>query len=214
VISKFRNPASGLIHFFSAVLALVGLVLMVVASSGQVLKQISVAVYGLCLVTLFSASATYHLVNPSEAALRRLRKFDHSAIYVLIAGTYTPICINFFTGFLRWGFLSVIWGIALAGVIVKLFVINAPRWVTAGVYLVMGWMAVFVIKPMLANMPAGALWWMLAGGLVYSVGAIIYITKKMDFFPNVFGFHEIWHIFVSLAALCHFIMIYQYIALA
>jgi len=214
VISKFRNPVSGLIHFFSALLALVGLVLMVVASSGQALKQVSVAIYGLSLVTLFTASATYHLVNPSEAALRRLRKFDHSAIYVLIAGTYTPICINFFTGFLRWGFLSVIWGIAVAGVIVKLFVINAPRWVTAGVYLVMGWMAVFVIKPMLATMPAGALWWMLAGGLVYSVGAVIYITKKMDFFPNVFGFHEVWHIFVSLAALCHFIMIYQYIALA
>lgn len=214
MISKFRNPVSGLIHFFSALLALVGLVLMVVASSGQALKQVSVAIYGLSLVTLFTASATYHLVNPSEAALRRLRKFDHSAIYVLIAGTYTPICINFFTGFLRWGFLSVIWGIAVAGVIVKLFVINAPRWVTAGVYLVMGWMAVFVIKPMLATMPAGALWWMLAGGLVYSVGAVIYITKKMDFFPNVFGFHEVWHIFVSLAALCHFIMIYQYIALA
>jgi hemolysin III len=200
-------------HLFSAVLAVVGLGFLLVASLGHSLKQLSMAIYGLSLVTLFSASAIYHLSNSSEAVLGRLRKFDHSAIYVLIAGTYTPICINFFSGFLRWGFLSLIWGIALAGVIVKLFVINAPRWVTAGVYLVMGWMAVFVIKPMLRTMPAGALWWMLAGGLVYSIGAAIYITKKLDFFPNVFGFHEVWHIFVSLAALCHFIMIYQYIAL-
>lgn len=170
-------------------------------------------IYGISLVTLFSASATYHLANPIESTLLKLRKFDHSAIYVLIAGTYTPIMINFFGGFLRWGFLALIWGIALAGVIVKLIVINTPRWVTAGIYLIMGWMAVLVVKPMLQSMPAGALWWMLAGGLTYSIGAVIYITKKMDFVPGVFGFHEVWHVFVSLAALCHFIMIYRYIAL-
>jgi hemolysin III len=214
VISKFRDPVSGLIHFFSAVLALIGLGFLLAASRGQGVKQLPLAVYGVSLVTLFSASALYHLANPSEATLKKLRKFDHSAIYVLIAGTYTPICINFFIGWLRWGFLALIWGIALAGVIVKLFVINAPRWVTAGVYLVMGWMAVLVIKPMLLSMPVGALWWMLAGGLVYSIGAVIYITKKLDFLPGVFGFHEVWHIFVTLGAFCHFVMIYRYIALA
>lgn len=177
------------------------------------MKEISMLIYGVSLVTLFSASAIYHLANPSKVVMEKLRKFDHAAIYLLIAGTYTPVCINFLSGFLRWGFLALIWGFALTGVVVKLFVINAPRWVTAGVYLLMGWMAVFVIKPLLNVMPAGALWWMLAGGLVYSVGAVIYITKKMDFFPNVFGFHEVWHIFVSLAAFCHFLMIYKYIAL-
>lgn len=213
MISRFRDPVSGLIHFFSAALALIGLVLLLAVTRGEGLKQLSMAVYGVSLVTLFSASAIYHLANPSENTLLRLRKFDHSAIYVLIAGTYTPICINFFSGWLRWGFLALVWGIALAGVIVKLFVINAPRWVTAGVYLVMGWMAVLVIKPMLQSMPAAALWWMLAGGLTYSIGAVIYITKKLDFVPGVFGFHEVWHIFVSLAALCHFVMIYRYIAL-
>ena len=213
MISKFRDPVSGLIHFFSAVLALIGLVLLLVLTRGESLKQLSMAVYGVSLVTLFSASAVYHLANPADDTLLKLRKFDHSAIYVLIAGTYTPICINFFSGWLRWGFLALVWGIALAGVIVKLFVINAPRWVTAGVYLVMGWMAVLVIKPMLQTMPAAALWWMLAGGLTYSIGAVIYITKKLDFLPGVFGFHEVWHVFVSLAALCHFVMIYRYIAL-
>jgi hemolysin III len=213
-ISKFRDPVSGLIHLFSAVLALAGLIVLLIHTQGQGLKQFSMAVYGLSLVTLFSASTIYHLAKPAEKTLLKLRKFDHSAIYILIAGSYTPICIAFFNGFLRWGFLALIWAIALAGVIVKLFIINTPRWVTAGIYLIMGWMAVLVIKPMLQSMPAAALWWMLAGGLTYSIGAVIYITKKLDFLPGVFGFHEVWHVFVSLAALCHFIMIYQYIALS
>lgn len=211
--SKFRDPVSGLIHLFSAVLGLIGSIFLLTASRGQGLKELSLAIYGVSLVTLFSASAIYHLANPSAVVLKRLRKFDHSAIYVLIAGTYTPICINFFSGWLRWGFFGLIWGIALVGVIVKLFVINTPRWLTAGVYLVMGWMAVLVIKPMLLNMPAGALWWLLAGGLTYSIGAAIYISKKLDFWPGVFGFHEVWHVFVSLAVFCHFVMIYQYVAL-
>jgi hemolysin III len=172
-----------------------------------------VGVYGFSLVLLFGASAIYHLVRGGEAAERRLRKFDHAAIYVLIAGTYTPICLNFFSGWLQWGFLALIWAMALAGVVVKLFVINAPRWVTAGIYLVMGWMAVLVIKPMLAVMPTGGLLWMLAGGLLYTVGAVIYITKKLDFRPGVFGFHEVWHVFVTLAALCHFIMVYRFVAM-
>lgn len=213
MISKFRDPVSGLIHFFSAVLAFAGLVILLILTQGQGLKQLSMAIYGVSLVTLFTASAVYHLANPTKTALIKLRKFDHSAIYVLIAGTYTPICINFFSGFLRYGFLALIWGIALAGVIVKLFVINTPRWVTAGIYLVMGWMAVLVVKPMLQSMPAPALWWLLAGGLTYSIGAVIYITKKLDFWPGIFGFHEVWHVFVSLAALCHFVMIFRYVAL-
>jgi hemolysin III len=101
---------------------------------------------------------------------------------------------------------------ALIGILVKLFVINAPRWVTAGIYLIMGWLAVFGLKEMLTTMPAGALIWLLMGGFFYSVGAVIYITRKMDFFPGVFGFHEVWHIFVVLGCLSHFILIARYIA--
>lgn len=212
--SKLREPVNGLIHLFSAVLAVAGLCSLLIATRGEGLKQVSVAVYGVSLVMLFSASAVYHLANPGESGLKRLRKFDHAAIYVLIAGTYTPIILNFFDGFLRLGFLTFVWVFALIGVLVKLFVINAPRWVTAGVYLLMGWMAVFVIKPMLAAVPIGGLLWMLAGGLFFTVGAVIYITKKLDFIPSVFGFHEVWHIFVTLGCLCHFILIYQYIAAA
>jgi hemolysin III len=209
----FRDPVSGMIHLVSAVLALVGSVFLVIAERGGMLRGISLVIYGLSLITLFTASTVYHLVRLTNADTSRLRKFDHAAIYVLIAGTYTPICTNFFTGTLRWGFLALIWGMAIAGVVVKLFVIKAPRWVTAGIYLVMGWMVVFVIKPTMAAMPAGGLLWMLAGGILYTVGAVIYITKKLDLVPGVFGFHEVWHVFVTLAALCHFIMIYKYVAL-
>lgn len=203
-----------MIHLLSAFFAVIGLIFLITSSIGDNLKLISVTVYGISLVLLFSASAAYHLANPDESRLRRLRKFDHSAIYLLIAGTYTPVCLNFFDGTLRWGFLALVWAIALAGVGVKLFIINAPRWVTAGVYLLMGWMAVWVIKPMLATMPVAAVLWLFAGGVVYSIGAVIYATKKLDLFPGVFGFHEVWHIFVSFGALCHFIMICNYIALA
>jgi hemolysin III len=209
----FRDPISGLIHLVSAALALIGLVFLVIAGRGNALRELSLVVYGLSLITLFTASTVYHLVRMPNASTSRLRKFDHSAIYVLIAGTYTPICLNYFTDFLRWGFLALIWGFALVGVVVKLFVIKAPRWVTAGIYLVMGWMALLVIKPMLEVIPTGGLLWMLAGGLLYTIGAVIYITKKLDLVPGVFGFHEVWHVFVTLAALCHFIMIYKYVAL-
>jgi hemolysin III len=209
----FRDPVSGLIHLVSAALSLIGLVFLVIAGRGNALRELSLVVYGLSLITLFTASTVYHLVRMPDASTSRLRKFDHSAIYVLIAGTYTPICLNYFSGFLRWGFLALIWGFALVGVVVKLFVIKAPRWVTAGIYLVMGWMALLVIKPMLEVIPTGGLLWMLAGGLLYTIGAVIYITKKLDLVPGVFGFHEVWHVFVTLAALCHFIMIYKYIAL-
>jgi hemolysin III len=208
---RFREPTNGLIHLVSAVFACIGIALLLPAANGSPLKLVSVLVYGISLVLLFSASTIYHLVNASNEVLKRLRKFDHAAIYLLIAGTYTPVCLNLFNGGLRWGFLAFIWTFALAGIIVKIFIINAPRWVTAGIYLVMGWMAVLVIKPLIASMLLAGLIWMLTGGLLFSIGAGIYITKKLDLVPGVFGFHEIWHIFVTLACICHFVMIYQYV---
>ncbi len=211
--SVFREPVSGLIHLVSAVLALVGTVLLVIAGGGSTTRLLSLLVYGLSLITLFTASTLYHLVRNPDADTSKLRKFDHAAIYLLIAGTYTPVCLNLLTGSLRWGFFALIWGIALVGVVVKLFIIKAPRWVTAGVYLVMGWMAILVVNPLALAMPAAGLAWMLAGGLLYTVGAVIYITKKLDLIPGVFGFHEVWHVFVTLGAACHFIMIYRFVAL-
>jgi len=173
---------------------------------------ISLMIYGISLILLFLASGIYHSVKADPNVLLKLRKFDHSAIYLLIAGTYTPICFNMLDGFWKWGMLGIVWGLALVGIGVKIFFIKAPRWVTAGVYIVMGWLCIFGIQEILAALPLGAIIWLAAGGIIFTLGAVVYITKTMDFVPGVFGFHEIWHIFVILGALAHYIMIAIYIA--
>ena len=212
MLSKLREPVNGLTHLVAAAIALVGLVILVVIGWEQPGKVISLVIYGISLVTLFLASGLYHSVLATPRVVQRLRKFDHSAIFLLIAGTYTPICTNLLAGFWKWGLLGIVWGLALAGIGVKIFFLNAPRWVTAGVYILMGWLSIFGIREMLVTMPVGAIIWLAAGGLIYTLGAVVYITKRMDFLPGVFGFHEVWHIFVILGALSHFIMIATYVA--
>ena len=132
---------------------------------------------------------------------------DHSAIYLLIAGTYTPFCINAFTGFWRWGLLSIIWSLAVIGILVKVFTINAPRWLSAGLYVLMGWLCIAAIGEMLAVLPTFVLGWMVAGGVIYTLGALVYITRVMNFWPGKFGYHEVWHIFVLLGAAAHFVAV-------
>jgi hemolysin III len=203
----FREPFNGLSHLIGAILALIGFVYLMFRGWGDTTRVIAYLIYGISLILLFSASAAYHLIHASDRTMLVLRKFDHTAIYLLIAGSYTPMCLIFFEGFWRFGMLTIIWSMALVGIIVKLFVIKAPRWVTAGLYLLMGWTCVMAIGEMIRTMPAGAFIWLILGGLFYTVGAVIYITRKLDFKPDVFGFHEVWHIFVILGAASHFIMI-------
>jgi hemolysin III len=212
MLKKLREPVNSLTHLIAAGVALAGLILLLVLGWGQPGKVISLAIYGLSLTLLFLASGLYHSIQANPRALQRLRKFDHSAIYLLIAGTYTPICFNMLEGFWKWGMLGIVWGLALAGIGVKIFFIKAPRWVTAGVYILMGWLCILGIQEILAALSIGAIIWLASGGIIFTLGAIVYITKTMDFVPGVFGFHEVWHIFVVLGALAHFIMIATYIA--
>jgi len=212
MIGKLRDPVSGLTHFFAAIVAILGLGILVFIGWGNSGKVISLIIYGVSLMLMFSASAAYHMIPAKPKALRVLRKMDHSAIYLLIAGTYTPICYNLLTGFWQWGLLAIIWSLAFIGVLVKVFVINAPRWVTAGVYLIMGWLSLAAVGEMLRNIPPAGLLWLALGGIFFTVGAIVYITKRMDFFPGRFGFHETWHIFVILGCLAHFILVLVYVA--
>ncbi len=212
MLKIFREPVNGLTHLAAALLALVGLVVLLVVGWGSPTKVASLSIYGASLVLLFSASATYHLVKARPQIILILRKLDHSAIYLLIAGTYTPICFNMLSGFWKWGMLGIVWGLALIGIGVKIFIIQAPRGLTAGIYVAMGWLAILGVREMLAVLPAGLLWWMLAGGLIFTLGALVYATKKPDFFPGVFGFHEVWHIFVILGALAHYIAVLLYVA--
>lgn len=211
-MGRLREPVNGLTHLVAALFAVIGLALLLYFSRGELGKQAALVIYGVSLVLMFSASATYHSLKAGPQGMKFLRKLDHSAIYLLIAGTYTPICLYYFTGFWRWGLLAIIWLMALVGIIVKVFVINAPRGLTAGIYLLMGWMSILGLRQILAAMPAGAIVWLALGGVFFTVGAVVYVLRRPDFFPGVFGFHELWHIFVILGCLSHFILIAAFIA--
>jgi hemolysin III len=207
MLKKLREPVNSLTHWGGAILALAGLVALIVVGWGTTAKVVSLVIYGASLIFLFSASATYHMVRVKDKALEIFRKVDHSAIYFLIAGTYTPFCVNAFTGFWKWGMLIIIWSLAIIGIGVKVFVIRVPRWLNAGIYLVMGWLCVGASGQFLAVLPAWVLTWLIIGGVIYTLGAIVYITKIFNFVPGVFGFHEVWHIFVLLAAIAHFVAV-------
>ena len=207
MLKKLREPVNSLTHWGGAVLALAGLIALLIVGWGTPAKVVSLIIYGASLIFLFSASATYHMVQVKDKALEIFRKIDHSAIYFLIAGTYTPFCINAFTGFWKWGLLIIIWSLAIIGISVKVFIIRVPRWVNAGIYLAMGWLVVGASGQLMAALPAWVLTWLIVGGVIYTLGAIVYMTKIFNFKPGVFGFHEVWHIFVLLAAAAHFVAV-------
>lgn len=205
--NKMREPVNSLTHWTGAVLALGGLISLLIVGSSSPAKVLSLAIYGVSLIAMFSASAVYHMVLVKDRALEIFRKVDHAAIYFLIAGTYTPFCINALDGFWKWGLLGIIWSLALIGITVKVFYIGAPRWLNAVIYLVMGWLCVAAIGQLLAVLPGWVIGWLVVGGVMYTLGAGIYVTKLFNFKPGVFGFHEMWHIFVLLAAAAHFVAV-------
>jgi hemolysin III len=207
MLKKLREPVNSLTHWIGAILALAGLIALLVVGWGTPAKVVSLIIYGASLIFLFSASATYHMVRAKDKVLEIFRKIDHSAIYFLIAGTYTPFCINAFTGFWKWGMLTIIWSLALIGIGIKVFIIRVPRWLNAGIYIAMGWLVIGASGQLLAALPVWVLTWLLIGGIVYTLGAVVYITKMFNFVPGVFGFHEVWHIFVLLAAAAHFVAV-------
>ncbi|MGB4586132.1 MAG: hemolysin III family protein [Rectinemataceae bacterium] len=208
-----REPFNSISHLAGAALALPASLILIAAggagaaSGHRPATLIALAVYGLSLFTLFAASGIYHASTASPKALARLRQFDHAAIYLLIAGTYTPFCLIAFSGFWKWGLLAIIWALAFAGLIATLFIMGLPRGVTAGIYVGMGWMSVFAVREFVAKLSPFTLGWLVAGGLLYTLGAVVYATKKGSFFSGRLGFHEIWHIFVLLAAIAHFISV-------
>ncbi len=209
-----REPVSGLTHAVGGVLAVVGLgvLLATAASTGRLDQLLAFGIFGLSLVALYAASALYHLLPLSPAGVARLRRLDHMTIFVLIAGTYTPFCLLALDGGWRWGLLALIWSLALCGVMLKVRWMDAPRWLSVALYLGMGWIAVIAASELLRAVPPGGIAWVLSGGLVYSAGALAYGLKRPNPVPGVFGFHEIWHIFVLAGSACHFWAVLHYIA--
>jgi hemolysin III len=211
LFSHFKEPVNGLTHAVSAVLAVVGLAVLLIYSPPNGWARLALLAYGLSLVLQFVASAVYHLVKTTPERTLFLRKLDHTAIFLLIAGTYTPVCVLVLSGAWRWGLLAVIWTLAAVGIYFKLAFMRAPRWLSVVIYMAMGWVGVVGIGQLLAALSPEALGWLAAGGLLYSIGAVIYATRRPDFFPGVFGFHEVWHLFVSAASAAHFVFVLGYV---
>src|SRR5512139_2071379 len=173
MFKKLREPVNSLTHWGGAILAIAGLVALLIVGWSTPAKIISLTIYGLSLIAMFSASAMYHMVQVKDKVLEIFRKIDHSAIYLLIAGTYTPFCVNAFDGFWKWGMLSIIWSLAIIGIVVKVFYIRAPRWLNAGIYLIMGWLCVAASGQFLNTLPVWVLTFLIIGGVTYTLGAIV-----------------------------------------
>ena len=214
MIEKLRDPISGLTHFIGAVLAVVGLILLIYKSVDPVKPWhlVTFSVFGAGLILLYTSSTLYHWLPFSEKGIQRMRRLDHMMIFVLIAATYTPICLIPMRGPWGWSLFGSIWGLATLGIFLKFFWLQAPRWFSTMIYILMGWLIVVGIWPLIQALKLGGFMWVLIGGLFYTVGAIIYALRKPDPWPNIFGFHEIFHIFVMLGSFSHFWVMYRYVA--
>lgn len=211
------RPWSAITHGVGAILAVLGTVLLLVRSvrlHSDPWHIVSFAIYGATMIGLYTASTLYHCLNTGVAGRMALRKYDHASIYALIAGTYTPICLIALRESAAWGWalFGVVWGLALAGIAMAIIWIMAPRWLTAGIYICMGWMALFAIYPLLQVMPIRGFQFLLAGGILYTVGGVLYAIKWPGRDNPRFGCHEIFHVFIVLGSVCHFLMMYQVIA--
>lgn len=194
-------------------LSIAGLTLMVVfaAIKAGAWHVVSFSVFGTSLILMYTASFLYHGLKISENSLSILRRVDHMTIFLVIAGSYTPICLVPLRGPWGWSIFGVVWGIAIIGICIKIWAPHLPRWISTAIYLGMGWMCIIAIYPLVKSLPAVCLAWLGAGGLFYTIGAVGYALKKPDFFPGIFGFHEIWHIFVLLGSACHFWLVFRYL---
>ena len=205
------RPWSAITHGVGAALAAVGTVLLLLrsASLGKGLLCGLFAVYGLSMVCLYTASTLYHCLNVSVPGRLALRKYDHSSIYLLIAGSYTPLCLTVLRDSGGIPLTAAVWVLAIAGTVLTIARLAIPRWLTSAIYLCMGWLAAFAIVPIYRALPASGFAWLLAGGLLYTVGGVLYAVKWPGRDNPRFGCHEIFHVFILLGSIAHFVLMYQ-----
>jgi hemolysin III len=206
---RLRDPVSGLTHLVFAVMAVIGATVLITLAAvyHKWWHLAAFIVYGVSLCLLYLASSLYHLLPVSEPARKVLRQLDHIAILLLIAGTYTPVCLVPLRGPLGWSLFAAVWALALVGMFVTIFAIKGPRWLGVALYLALGWLVIVAVWPLFHRLSPEGLAWLALGGMFYSVGAVIYAEKKPNPVPGIFGFHEIFHIFVMLGSLSHFVAI-------
>ena len=208
---RFREPVNGASHLIGLVLAGAGTVALLQLASGPT-QLVAFAIYGATLILLYGASTLYHTLPLPERPLRALRTLDHIAIYFLIAGTYTPVALITLDGALGWALLATVWLVALAGIPFKLFYLDAPVWISTATYLAMGYLALVVVVPIARAVSPGGLAWLVAGGIAYTIGAVIYARQRPDPFPGRFGHHEIWHLLVLTGSVCHYAFMIYHVA--
>lgn len=210
---KIREPFNGFSHLLGAILSVLGLVLLIRRALlfGNVRHMVAYIIFGTSLILLYSASAIYHLLFVSDKVTKVLRYIDHMMIYILIAGSYTPLCLITLKG--KWGniVLTSIWVLAIAGIITTGLWLNAPRWLSTSIYLIMGWLVAIITPAIIPAITLSGFAFLLGGGILYSVGAVIYGLKKPNFAWNPLGFHEIFHLFILAGSFCHYLLMYKYV---
>lgn len=211
-----REPGSALTHFVAMMLAVFAAVPLLVkagvTSGGK--EFTAMVIFISSMILLYGASTLYHSVNLSGKALRVFRKIDHMMIFVLIAGSYTPVCLIVLGDKQGYTLLTVVWSIALVGMLINAFWITCPKWFSSLIYIAMGWVCVFVFGQLLDTLPRTAFLWLLGGGVIYTIGGIIYALKLPIFNARhkSFGSHEVFHLFVMGGSICHFIFMYRFVA--
>lgn len=219
---KDRNPYDGLrpwsaiTHGFGALLAVIGVIFLLsrsISLGASATHVVTFFIYGLTMIVMYTASTLYHSLNTSVKGRIALKKFDHCCIYFLIAGSYTPICMVALSNDSSLGLIlcSIIWGLTAAGMVLTLVWISAPRWLTAGTYIFMGWISVLALGPLSQALPTIGMVYLLGGGVLYTVGGILYAVKWPGRNRPYFGCHEIFHVFILLGSMAHFFMMYHVI---
>ena len=210
-----KDPGSAITHFIGMLMAVFAAVPLIIKATHEPspIYVVSIAIYAASLILLYAASTTYHTFDRSEKINTILKKIDHMMISVLISGSYTPICLLVLGGRLGIILLAIVWSIAIAGILIKAFWIYCPKWVSSVLYIGMGWTCVLAFTQLLNSMSPAAFGWLLAGGLIYTAGGIIYALKLPIFNMKHkdFGSHEIFHLFVMGGSICHFVVMYAFV---
>ena len=213
---KVKDPGSALTHFIGMLLALFASAPLIIkaAQAPGYTHILSVTIFIISMILLYAASTIYHTLDISPKVNQVLRKVDHMMIFMLIAGTYTPICILVLGDRTGWTMLALVWGIAVVGMLINALWITCPKWFSSLIYIAMGWVCVLAFGKITSSLPRTAFYWLLAGGIIYTVGGIIYALKLPIFnkMHKNFGSHEIFHLFVMGGSLCHYVMMYQFVA--
>ena len=198
-----RPRLRGVLHQYAFFVSIgLGILLVAGASAGE--ERVAAAIFASAVATMFGISALYHRVTWRPAARRWMRRLDHAAIYLLIAGTYTPFGLLALTGAWRWTVLPAAWGGALAAIVLKVAWIDSPKWLTAAIAIVLGWMGVVALPQLWEHSGAAGVALLAGGGVLYTAGALIYARRRPDPVPAVFGYHELFHALVTAAAACQY----------